>query len=133
MKNKIVKLVLAIWIILWISGHVRELFVKNNIRDYKILMNKSLEGKKAYVVGERFYEFLTFCNKELPEGAKYAWVKMDKEDHARRISTYYLYPHLEEEGTPFLLVYDDPNVLGNGYEIFAKLDNSRYILKKKGN
>lgn len=125
-------LVFAIWVVLWVVFAAREIFIKNNLRDYKILLSRSLEGKRAYVTGDRFYEFLLFCNEKLPQGAKYSWVKTDKEDHARRRSTYYLYPHLEEEAAQFLLVYDEPDVTRKGYEIFAVLDGSRYILEKKG-
>lgn len=124
-------IIFVIWVALWIMFLARENFIKNNVKDYKILMSRTLEGKRAYVTGDRFYEFLLFCNEKLPDGAEYEWVKADKQDHTRRRSTYYLYPHLEKEGAQFLLVYDDHNAAGEGWEMFARLDDSRYILKKK--
>ncbi|MFA5085158.1 MAG: hypothetical protein WC482_02200 [Candidatus Omnitrophota bacterium] len=131
MKYKTLKLILAIWVILWISFLMREVFAKGGLRVYSALLNRSLDDKRSYVTGDNFYEFLVFCNDKLPEGAVYGWTKIDKADHARRRSTYYLYPHLEEEGADFLLVFNEPFSAGPGYELFAKLDDARYILKKK--
>jgi hypothetical protein len=132
MKNKIFRLILAVWVIIWVFFTMREIFIKANLRDYKVLLQRSLEGKKAYVTGDKFYQFLTFCNNKLPDGAGYMWVRMDKEDLDRRRASYYLYPHLEREDAEFVLIYGEPNVVKNDYEIFNKLDETRYILKKKG-
>lgn len=126
-----ITLAFVIWIMLWISLNVREIVSKGNLRDYNVLAHRSLEGKRAYVTGDSLYEFLVFCNDKLPEGAAYKWVKMDKADHARRRSTYYLYPHLEVEEADFLLVFNEPFSVRPGYEIFSRLDDARYILKKK--
>jgi hypothetical protein len=135
MKYKIFVLVFLIWVVLWISFLTRDIFVKGGLRDYKVLAHRSLEGKRAYVTGDSLYEFLVFCNDKLPERAAYRWVKTDKADHARRRATYYLYPHLESEEADFILVFNEPFSIRPGYEIFYKLDDTRYILKKqkKGN
>jgi len=129
-----ITLAFAIWIILWISFNVREIVYKGNLRDYNVLAHRSLDEKRAYVTGDKLYEFLVFCNNELPEEATYRWIKTDKPDHARRRATYYLYPHLETEEADFLLVFDEPFSVRSGYEIYSKLDDTRYILKRrKGN
>ncbi|MCX5713247.1 MAG: glycosyltransferase family 2 protein [Candidatus Omnitrophica bacterium] len=124
-------LALAVWIAMWMSLNIRELVAKGNLRDYNVLAHRSLEGKRAYVTGDRLYGFLAFCNDKLPEGATYRWVKTDKPDHARRRATYYLYPHLESEDADLVLIFDVPFSDRYGYELFAKLDDTRYILKKK--
>lgn len=126
-----ITLVFAVWIILWISFNLREIVAKGNMRDYKVLAQMSSEGKRAYVTGNDLYEFLVFCNDKLPEGASYQWVKTDKADHARRRATYYLYPHLEKEDADFILVFNEPFSIQSDYEIFSKLDDARYILKRK--
>jgi len=131
MKYKTVKSIFAVWVILWISFLIREVFVKGGLRDYNILFGRSLEGKRSYVTGDKFYKFLVFCNDKLPDGAAYRWAKTDKTDHARRRSTYYLYPHLEAEAADFLLVFDEPFSVSSGYELFSKSDDTQYILKKK--
>lgn len=132
MRNNILKLLFAAWVIIWIFFDMREIFIKNNLRDYKVLVSRSLDGKRSYVTGDRFYEFLTFCNDRLPRGSGYMWVKTDKEDLDRRRATYYLYPNMEREDAPFILVYNEPGLTKSGYTIFAKLDESRYILIKRG-
>ena len=109
---------------------MREIFIKNNLREYKVLISRSFEGKRSYVTGDSLYEFLVFCNDKLPEGAAYKWTKTDKPDHARRRATYYLYPHLESEDAEFVLVFDDLFSARTDYGIFSKLDDTRYILKK---
>lgn len=131
MKNKIFRLVFILWVIIWVFFTLREIFVKGNLRDYKILLCRSLEGKRAYVTGDRFYEFIRFCNDKLPGRATYRWVKTDKPDLSRRRATYYLYPHLEAEDAQFLLVYDEHDVPKDSYEAFTTLDDGRYMLKKR--
>lgn len=134
MKYKVFKLVFTIWIIIWAFLLMREAFIKGSLRDYSILLNRSLEGKRSYVTGDRLYEFLVFCNDKLPEGAAYRWAKTDKVDHARRRATYYLYPRLETEEAGFILIFDEPILTENtGFKIFSRLDDARYIMKKKGN
>ena len=129
MKNKIFKLVFTVWVIIWIFLLIREMFAKGNIREYNALLHRSLEGKRAYVTGDRLYEFLAFCNAELPEGAKYMFFGLEEDSHDKRRATYYLYPHLEAEEADFLLMFNEPILSRTGYEIISKLDDTRYILK----
>ena len=126
-----ITLAFTIWITVWISLNIREIVIKGNLRDYKVLAHRSLEEKRAYVTGDSLYGFLVFCNDKLPRGAAYRWTKTDKADHARRRATYYLYPHMEAEEADFLLVFNEPFLIQPDYEIFSKLDDTRYILKKK--
>lgn len=129
MKNKIFKLIFTVWVIIWIFLLIRETFVKGSIREYDALLHRSLEGKRAYVTGGRLYEFLDFCNTNLPEGAKYMFLGLEKDSHDKRRAAYYLYPHLEAEEAEFLLVFNEPILSRAGYEIISKLDDTRYILK----
>lgn len=133
MRNNIFKILFAAWVLIWIFFTLREITIKNNLKDYKVLISRSLEGKRSYVTGDELYEFLTFCNNKLPPNSSYMWTKTDKEDHYRRRSTYYLYPHLEKDNAGFVLVYNEPNFTKAGYIVFAKLDRSKYILIKKEN
>lgn len=132
MKKNIFILIFIAWVVIWASFNIREIFVKNNINDYRILMSRTLEGKKSYILGDRLYEFLTFCNDKLPVGAGYMWTKTDKEDLNRRRATYCLYPHIEREDADFILVYDNPGFTRSGYNMFAGMDGARYILVRKG-
>jgi hypothetical protein len=120
---------LAVWAVLWAVLGMREMFMKHNLEDYKILLQRPLDGKRAYTTGDRFYEFIKFCNSNLPQDASYAWAGGDKESLSRRRATYYLYPHKEDERAQFLLVCDDAGAPKAGYDMFAELDKDRYILK----
>lgn len=131
MKYKILKIVFVIWIILWIAFTVRELFRKGYFWDYKILVSRSLDGKRSYVTGDKLYGFLTFSNNVLPGGASYGWIGVEDGSIDKRRATYYLYPHLEKDNPDFILVYAEAHLSREGYGLFAKLDETRYILKRK--
>ena len=133
MKKKILAGLFAVWVALWIAFTARELFRKGYFYDYKELLTRSLEGKRSYVSEDRFYEFLVFCNSRLPKLAGYRLLGVEPVSHAKRRAAYYLYPHLEEDDAKFLLVYDEPEAPEEGYEIFARLDDARYILLEKSN
>lgn len=127
MKKKILTIMFLIWIALWAYFIARGLFKNHYFNDYILLSSRSLEGKRAYVTGERFYEFLTFCNKSLPAGATYAIEGIEYLSIDEKRAIYYLYPHLPSNRADFILVFDC-KYAGEGYEFFAKLDDSRYIL-----
>ncbi len=132
MKDRILKISFAVWIILWAFFTARELFMKGALRDYKILLSRSLDGKRAYVTGDRLYEFLVFSNEKLPPTASYRLVGLEEGSIDKRRSTYYLYPHLEKPVADFVLIYDAFGISKSGYETFCELDTTRYILRKKG-
>ena len=132
MKNKIFAVLFVMWVVLWLHFTIREIVKRGDIHDYKMLLSRSLEGKRSYVTGDKLYEFLVFCNKNLPGRAEYEWVGLEEGSLSKRQAAYYMYPHLErKEDAPFILVYDAPNTARSGYDIFEKLDESRYVLKKR--
>ena len=185
MKNKILKLALAVWITIWAFFIFRELLIKGRLFDYRVLLFRSLEGKRSYVTGDKFYEFLTFCKHNLPGSAAYDLIVLKGGDIEidKRRAVYYLYPNLrksdpefiliydelavekirngpfitlEEDGfigtregargkridyylypdpkkgnSDFILIYNKPNAPKIEYRIFIKLDDNKYILRKK--
>lgn len=131
MKYKILKTAFLAWVILWIFFTGRELFIKGCFIDYKELSHRPLDGKRSYVTGDRFYEFLTFCNKTLPQGSGYGIIGIKEGSIDIRRAVYYLYPNLNQEDPGYILVYDEPAVRVNGYDLYRKLDDTRYILKKR--
>ncbi len=185
MKDRILKLAFTTWIIIWAFFIFRELFIKSRFSDYKILLSRSLEGKRSYVTGDKFYEFLTFCKRNLPQSAFYDLIlikkgdieldkiraiyylypslkKIDPEfiliyneladekiDHGPFVGleergfigtregaggkgvAYYLNPQAGKDGSKFVLIYNTPDKRKIEYETFIKLDNNKYILRKK--
>ena len=78
-------------------------FVKNNIRDYKTLLTRTLEGKHAYVTGDRLYEFLTYCKTQMPERSAYNIIGMDEGALESRRAVYYLYPNVSSTDPNFII------------------------------
>lgn len=130
-KRNIIRLIFAIWIVLWINFILRDLFRKGYFYDYKTLIKRDEEGRRSYVYGDYFYSFLKFVKEKLPQGATYKF--MDEKDYSLdyRRTVYHLYPLLQSDNPDYILAYNLPDYQKSGYELFAKLDNNRFILRKK--
>lgn len=120
-----------VWVVLWIWFVVRDLFLKDNIDSYRVLLTRSLEGKRSYVTGDRLYEFLKFTAGKLPKEVFYNFIGLTPDSIENRRAVYYLYPLIEKEKPDYILVYDRPGFEEEGYALAAKMDESRYILKRK--
>ncbi len=97
------KIIFAVWVALWAVFFVRELFIKNNIRDYEVLLSRTLEGKHAYVTGDKLYGFLSHCKKNMPDNAAYELVGIEEGALERRRAVYYLYPGIESKNPDFVI------------------------------
>lgn len=131
--KKIFTIVFAVWVVLWAVFFLRELFFKKNFQDYRILISRSLEGKRSYVAVDNFYQFVMFCKSKMPERSTYALRALEENfdwSIYKRRAIYYLYPYTESEDPEFILIYNEPNVIKDGYKLFDKLDAKRYMLKK---
>ena len=130
MRKKILKIVFLAWIAIWLFLLARELFIKGAMREYRALFPLTLEGKRLRVTGERFYEFLAFANKNMPEGGSYKLAIPENQEIGKVRAAYYLYPHMEKEGADFLLAFDSPHAHPKGYAPFMELDENTYMLRK---
>ena len=131
MKNKILAVLFLVWVILWAIFVLRELFVKSNIKDYAALASRDLEGKRSYIIGDKLYEFLVFCKKNLPEDATYRFVGVEDGSIEQRRAAYYLYPMLESAAPQYLIVFNKQYIAGKDGESFVALDGMRYVVKMK--
>ncbi len=131
MRYKLLKIAFLVWVVLWVWFVLRDLFLKDNINNYRLLFTRSLEGKHSYVMGDRLYEFLTFSAGKLPAGASYSFAGLEPGSIENIRAVYYLYPLIEKEDPEYILVYDRPGFEREGYVPKAKMDESRYILKKR--
>lgn len=125
-----VRIILAVWVIIWAIFLIRPLFKKDLIRDYSNLLRLSTEGKRVYVTGLRLYEFIRVCNQSMPKPSSYEVIGIEKDSLEHRRARYYLYPNVEKKEPKFLLVYGIKNYGREGYKIFRVLDLDRYILIK---
>lgn len=88
---------------MWAGFFMRELFVKNNIRDYKALLSRTLEGKHAYIMGDKLYTFILNCKKTMPEHATYKMINIEEGSIERRRAVYYLYPCRESDSPEYII------------------------------
>ncbi|MBI4974676.1 MAG: hypothetical protein HZC19_02570, partial [Candidatus Omnitrophica bacterium] len=103
---------------------------KKYLNGYRILIARNEEGKRAYTYGEGLFEFLSFCKSSLPSLASYDLVGIEAGSLDSRRSIYYLYPHIKIENADYLLVFNKPDFKKTGYNLYKRLDNSRFILKR---
>lgn len=129
-RARVVRAIFAVWVLLWVAFTARELFLKGQLRDYRRLIDRSLDGKRSYVTGDRLYGFLAFCAGLMPEGASYAVAGLEDGSLDKRRMVYYLYPRTEKADGEYLLVYDAPAPSDGVYRPWARLDEGRYIMKR---
>jgi hypothetical protein len=131
---KMFRIILAAWVLMWLFFNVRDLIVekdKSILKDYISLVSADWEGKRAIVFGKDLYEFLKFCEANLPLGASYEIIGIaeDSIDLPRLI--YYLYPSIKKRDADFILVYKKPGFSKEGAYSYALLDKGSFILKYK--
>lgn len=126
----IFKAVFAVWVALWVIFAARDIFFKANFTDYKALILRSPDGKRSYVTGDDLYRFIEFCRKVTPEKSSYR-IEGIKEGEIERVrAVYYLYPRTESVDYEYIFVYKSPMFAREGYALYKKLDDGRFILKK---
>lgn len=127
--KKIVLILFSIWIVLWVNFILRDLFVRGDFADYKVLLTRDRAGKTSYAYGDRLFKFLNFCKESLPEQASYALLGVEKLSLADRHVTYYLYPHIRKENPDFLLIFNTPGFNKEGYRSYKRLNEETFILR----
>jgi len=132
MITRILKIVFIAWIALWLMFAVRELFIKANVRDYKALLGRSLEGKHAYITGQPLYDFLAYCKKALPEKATCELVGLEEGSLEARRSVNCLYPLVKSGDPDYILVFNKAGYAREGYKSFAGMSADTYILVRVG-
>ncbi len=130
-KSAILKIAFAAWVIIWAFFVARELLIKDNLRDYVTLAGRSLEGKRAYVTGDRLYGFFNFCKANVPAGAKVSITGLEDGSIEKRRAVYYLYPLIESPEPDYILAYGTAAARRDGYLESAIGEYGR-ILKKTG-
>ena len=131
-KYRILKLAFIIWVILWVNFMMRDLIKARRFSDYKNLIARSgIDAKRSYTFGDRFYEFLKFCDSKVPKGSSYALAGIPDGAIELRRASYYLYPDLESANPEYVFVYGVSGFNKKGYTKFQSLDPERYILKRE--
>lgn len=130
MKTKIIfRIVFFAWVAVWLVFFARGL-VKGEARDYKNLLDKTLEEKRAYVTGEEFYKFILFCKKVIPENSDYTIEAVYDATMDYFRFAYYMYPSLRDLYSPEYIACYKVKFSKKGYELIASLSEDKYLLKK---
>ncbi len=125
----IFRIVFIAWVAVWLLFLIRGL-VKGEANDYKNLIGKTLEEKRAYVTGEEFYEFITFCKGVIPEDSDYS-VEADYDETMDYFRfAYYVYPSLRNLEDPEYIVCYKKRFSKKGYKRLDSLSKDKYILKR---
>jgi len=104
---KIWKIVFIIWLILWFLFLVRG-FVKKEFNEFKAISFASIDEKKAYLMGKGLYDFLKYCQENMPIESTYKITgELTKHNKARLV--YYLYPRVHSEDPDYVLDINTPN------------------------
>ena len=75
-------------------------------------------------------DLLKFAKNNIPENASYKFSGVNELSIQGRRGVYYKYPALKKENPEYIIVYDKPGFKKDGFRIFQKLDNGRFLLKK---
>lgn len=129
--KKIFSVMLWAWLVIWVFYIGYDLFAKGRLQEYARLLPMTVEGRHAYVTGGRLYEFISFADERLPPAAGYRLKGLAWDSLECRRTAYYLYPHLGSDDADYLLIYDSPEAPDSRYDEFARLDETRYIMKRR--
>lgn len=133
MRTKLfIRIVLAVWVVIWALFLVRPYFKNKLFNEYAALARLSPDDKRAYVTGRQLYEFIKFCNGRTGAPSTYKIIGLEKDPLDYRRAVYYLYPNTDSASPEFLFVYKVKGYSDSGYDLFAALDDERYILKRRG-
>ena len=127
----IYRLIVIFWVVLWINFIARDFYKGNALEDFKNLIGHNLEKRRAYIYGKGLYQLLKFAKETLPKNAEFNLVGVDKDEIGWRRAIYYLYPYIRTDDARYILVYNIVDYRKPDYAIFSRLDNRRYILKRK--
>ncbi|OGW75394.1 MAG: hypothetical protein A2Z72_03000 [Omnitrophica bacterium RBG_13_46_9] len=125
------EVIITVWIILWVNFMGRDLYRKKYLDEYRILVKCTSEEKRARTYGEHFYEFLRFAKTHVPGSASYGFAGVEDFSLASRRGIYYLYPCLKKQNPDYVLAYGIPGFEKDGFSVYARLDNTRFILKRE--
>lgn len=125
------RVILAVWIALWLLYLIRPYFKRDLITEYKTLISRPLEGKRSYAAGDKLYGFMIGCRKSIPEKRfTFSVAGLDDYPLCRCRMAYYLYPALLSGDAEYILVFEKPDYGKEGYAIFKRFGGDNYILKK---
>ena len=129
-KKAAVRIILAVWIIIWGIFLIRPYFKKGLLDRYASLLKLSAEEKRGYVTGEALYSFVKFCKESVKEPSTYQMEGIENNSIEQRRFKYYMYPDIESEDPKYIFVYKKEHFARDGYRVFSRMDHETYILAR---
>jgi hypothetical protein len=129
--RELLRVCLAVWLVLWAVFFFAE-NKKGDYREFFALASRGLEDKRAYLMGQDFYDFVRFCRKNVPPDATYKFVGMRLYAVEGVRAIYYLWPlKAVERDNEYYFVYGDfelPDM--TGFRKIAEFKDKAYIMKR---
>ncbi|MDD5422033.1 MAG: hypothetical protein WC592_07850 [Candidatus Omnitrophota bacterium] len=125
------KLISVIWVFIWLLFSVRG-YILTDSKVFKNSLGKSVEQKKRNLMKSGLYDFVLFCQKNIPEKENFVFVydakALDPVEGSR--VSYYLYPRKMIKDAPYIMVFDMSGYKKEGFKLHASLSKNSFILRK---
>ncbi|MBF0493795.1 MAG: hypothetical protein HQL28_01530 [Candidatus Omnitrophica bacterium] len=107
-KNNILKLLMTVWVILWVVFVIRESKHGQYETLFKLYKTPSPELKMRELYGGELYDFLVFCSRNIPQGSTYELIGFPKYALNEVRARFFLWPLRQDKKSPdYKVVYSD--------------------------
>jgi hypothetical protein len=131
-KENILKLLLAIWIVLWVLFLIRE-DKDGQYASLKYQYSHGREDRMRNIMTPELYDLMLFCREKMPAGStcELAGFKAFSIDEVR--ARYFLWPVRNTRGdADFIIIYEGGYTPGEGYTELKGYTGKGKVLIKEG-
>ncbi|RKY42848.1 MAG: hypothetical protein DRP85_01415 [Candidatus Makaraimicrobium thalassicum] len=129
-KGKILKLIFAVWLILWILFLLRE-DKDGQYRSLGYLYAHPYSGKVGYLMGDELYDFLVFCRQHIPGGSTCELLGFKRFSISEMRARYFMWPVRNvEKGADFKIICGEGDIAAPGYKEHRKYDGAGRLLAR---
>ncbi len=131
-NEKIFAVIFAAWIVIWFNYYLRDMTKGKYFKEYGVLLSRDEDGRKSRIYGDRLFGMLRLAERNLAEDVSYEMVGVDEASVDYRRAIYYLAPRTITDGqAQYVLVFNKPGYVRDGYTLYRELDDSNYVMKRK--
>ena len=131
-KQNVFRLVIGIWLVLWVVFIIRE-DKDDQYAGLKYLYTHGYTHKVSHTTGKDLFEFIMFCRKNMPPDATYEITGFDTLSIGEVRTRYYLWParNVGKNGE-YMVVYGAGGGPIPGYKAYRTLKGKGSIRIKEG-
>ncbi len=116
-KQLIFKIILSVWIVLWIFFLARE-DKDGQYRMLKYFYTHDPQERIQYLLGDDLHDFLVFCKANISHGDEYELIDFENSSITHVRARYFLWPLKNLKGnSDYKIVLDKKNVDIPGYRV----------------